>query len=481
MPKHNPETAELVLSIHELQFAQAGEEDGAGKEPSFSFILCHADKPNRNGDGFELSYLQEAAATAEGAKIDFAHDQSPSAVVGKVTKAEFQDIDGGRVYCEAILFTNDVEAARAAYRLLQEGIIQAVSMECVFTEAVCSVCEKTFTSASQYCTHLKKYKGGEFKGQAVTRWMRGVEFTGVGLLEKGRQADEGAVVTEVASAEMKAAAEAKSFDDFREYRKKEDERQEARSEFWDLVYDLESYLGALIRGVEEGEITDEQAQEKINETLTQVGNDLGGVMKKLVDAEAEASAEAATVNKEGNMADVKTEAKAPKTVEEFQKALADVEKARDEAEAKAKAASDEAEKLKAEKAEAEAKARAEELVELMEKRGVEFDDEARANKIEELAKLDEATFSALKANIEAFPEAKANADEEPDETPAAEAKADEQPEQKAEAKADEGKQSAQGAPKAVADSAPKGDEAYGVKIEKMVTAACEQRREHILG
>ena len=71
-------------------------------------------------------------------------------------------------------------------------------MECDYEEGECSVCHKRFKSKSDYCTHLRKFKGRELDGKPVFEILHGVTFTGLGLLDR-KGADENARILQVAS------------------------------------------------------------------------------------------------------------------------------------------------------------------------------------------------------------------------------------------------------------------------------------------
>jgi adenine-specific DNA-methyltransferase len=100
------------------------------------------------------------------------------------------------VECVGELYTQDNVHARLGYKLMKKGIITQVSMECDYIEGECSICGKKVKSKGEYCIHLKKYKGGEYNGQAVYEILHGITFTGLGLLDK-KGADENARITTV--------------------------------------------------------------------------------------------------------------------------------------------------------------------------------------------------------------------------------------------------------------------------------------------
>jgi len=187
-----------AFEISDVHLTSQSESDST-TEPTFEFILAHVGT-NKNGDVFLAEELKKACTTIIDKKINLQHDQYLGAVVGKVTDAQWDDSEGGHIRCTGVLFTQDVEAARAAYRLLKEGFIPVVSMECRMEAARCSYCNRLVKSEKTLCVHLKKYHNREYKGKRVTRDMLDITFTGVGLLE-GTPADERALITRVAQQE----------------------------------------------------------------------------------------------------------------------------------------------------------------------------------------------------------------------------------------------------------------------------------------
>jgi len=166
-------------------------------DKEFSFVLCHAGT-NKNGDHFTREELTARHQTAVNKKIDLKHSQDFTDIVGGIVASEFVDDDtGGRVECVGELYVADNENARLAYKLMKKGIIRQVSMECDYEEGECSVCGKRVRSKAEYCLHLKKFKGGEFKEKPVHEILHGVTFTGLGLLDR-KGADENARIKQVA-------------------------------------------------------------------------------------------------------------------------------------------------------------------------------------------------------------------------------------------------------------------------------------------
>lgn len=188
----------VTLSTEPLGLSSVAMDSGSTGDPQFTFILCRTGT-NRNGDHFTADELKTRHMTAVNKKVDLQHSQEFGDIVGGIVAADFlEDDSGGRVECVGELYTRDSANAQLAYKLMKRGIISQVSMECDYEEGECSICSKRFTSKADYCTHLRKFKGGEFSGKPVFEILHGVTFTGLGLLDR-KGADENARILQVAS------------------------------------------------------------------------------------------------------------------------------------------------------------------------------------------------------------------------------------------------------------------------------------------
>jgi len=166
-------------------------------DKEFSFILTHAGA-NKNGDFFTVDELSARHQTAINKKIDLKHSQDFTDIVGGVIASDFvHESQKAWVECVGELYTNDNINSRLAYKLIKKGVITQVSMECDYEEGECSICGKRVSNKADYCIHLKKHKGGEFKGQPAYEILHGVTFTGLGLLDR-KGADENAKIKQVA-------------------------------------------------------------------------------------------------------------------------------------------------------------------------------------------------------------------------------------------------------------------------------------------
>jgi len=172
-------------------------------DPQFTFVLCRAGT-NRNGDHFLAEELATRYMTAVNKKIDLKHSQDFTDIVGGISGADYvEDAQSQRVECVGELYSRDSANAQLAHKLMKRGIISHVSMECDYEQGECSICGKLVTSKDQYCTHLRKFKGGEIQGKPVYEILHGVTFTGVGLLDR-KGADENARIIQVASQTVSA-------------------------------------------------------------------------------------------------------------------------------------------------------------------------------------------------------------------------------------------------------------------------------------
>ena len=193
----SPESNFHTCVACQIEHSSLSAEAAQGTDKRFRFILTHVGT-NANGDHFTPDELRDAAKTAVGKKIDLSHAQEIRDIVGGIIEAKFVAAgDLSRVECVGELFVEESESARLAYKLMTREIVGHVSMECDYQEGECSVCGKKIKSRAEYCTHLKNYKGREYKGQLVYEILHGITFTGMGLLDR-EGADEKAKIQQVA-------------------------------------------------------------------------------------------------------------------------------------------------------------------------------------------------------------------------------------------------------------------------------------------
>jgi adenine-specific DNA-methyltransferase len=125
-------------------------------------------------------------------------------IVGGILTSDYIDDQAGRrIECVGEIYTSVSNDAALAYRLMKRGVVKQVSMECTFREGECSICGKKFTERTTLCTHLKNFKGGEFKGKPCYEILHDVTFQGVALLDKPG-ADVNAKILQVAALDTAA-------------------------------------------------------------------------------------------------------------------------------------------------------------------------------------------------------------------------------------------------------------------------------------
>jgi len=357
-PFHTSFPVEFSLVDDETPSARAinvGETPSGDKE--FSFILCHVGT-NENGDHFTRQELEGRHQTAVNKKIDLKHSRDFRDIVGGIVASDFvEDEAGDHVECIGELYVADNENARLAYKLMKKGIIKQVSMECDCAEGECSVCGRRVKSKADYCIHLKKFKGAEFKGKPVYEILHGITFTGLGLLDR-KGADEKARITQVAE-RMRGTA-----------------------------FRMPGRAGPAEGGKREGS-GEEPARAAPGSELEKGGSEAMADKKE----KDEAVDQAATKKQASGGSDAAREARTKELEAENQKLkarLAELQKELEALRAKEKAAAD--------------RARAEKLLQSLEKQGYRFaDEDQRARELERLASLSDEAFEATEAAYRHIP------------------------------------------------------------------------------
>ena len=317
------------------------------KPRTFDFILCHVGM-NKNGDYFTQEELEQNHQTIVGSKADLQHSQNLSDIVGKVVLSAFT---GGVVSGRAELYKFD--SADQAYNLLKDKFIKAVSMECDYQRGTCSICGKVVSNKTDYCNHLKNYKGSEYKGAQVYETLEGVKFTGVGLLEN-KGADPMAVITAVSDTKCKCQTHPDG-------RKTMEPIEIADKTIADLKKELDDMRGSL-----------KTEAAKVADTLKKTVADLTKEKEEL-------AAQVADLEKTIKENKTATEATA-KTIKEFQ-----------EREQKAKA-----------------EARVKDHFTLLAKKGIEVAEADLEDRRKKIAAMDDGAYESLVNSIGSLPDAKAD-------------------------------------------------------------------------
>ena len=151
-----------------------------------------ADQANENGDSFsEEELLKEVDAgnkgkiptykTFEGVPIYTNHKNDDiEQAKGKVVHAEW-DKNEKCVYCT---FYIDAEAYPQLARGIQEGYIKDVSMGASVDHSRCSICDNKAVKESEFCSHIKQFKGRKFSGVVDKGPNKGKRVTDEPVFEK---------------------------------------------------------------------------------------------------------------------------------------------------------------------------------------------------------------------------------------------------------------------------------------------------------
>ncbi len=369
----------------------------ADTDPEFVFVLTHVGT-NLNGDNFTRDELIKAAPTAISRKVDLKHSQDLTDIVGGITDSQWKDEEGGLIECTGRLFVSDNPHAQLAYRLMKEGIVKQVSMECQYDAGECSICGKKFSSKADYCIHLRKYKGATYQGKPVFEILRGVVFTGVGLLsDKG--ADERAVIRSVAATGDKMKTQALSFSEYFL-------QQQRSMTLWDVVGGLQSYLGDLLGKVKNEDLTNDQAFELMQSGVEQFRSSLEELFQNPADLPT-VEAKKMSDQKPPETPPASEAAPASEQIKTLTQENADLKKQVEEL-------AKQLDTLKKAAAQEKAKAKATELVKRFELKGRTFaNDTEREAEIERLSALSEDALAAVENSLAVIPDMSAQANRQP--------------------------------------------------------------------
>jgi hypothetical protein len=117
---------------------------------------------NNNKDSFERKLLLASFKTFIGANSYVEHVQIPELSKGRIIDAAARDI-GDSVYID-ILIANELKHA-PLIRAIKSGQLGTLSMGCSTAFTICSKCGNVAFDEAQLCTHIKYFKGSEFKDE----------------------------------------------------------------------------------------------------------------------------------------------------------------------------------------------------------------------------------------------------------------------------------------------------------------------------
>jgi hypothetical protein len=132
-------------------------------------------KVNNNGDAFPEDELVKAYTSfiSKGNFVDHKSDEVDK-IRGIVIDAHWNP--KGK-YVECLLAVDKLSHPQLA-RDIETGVVHGVSMGCQVSESECSVvgCHKLAQKESDYCLHVKNYKGLRYNGSLVYEINRGLNF-----------------------------------------------------------------------------------------------------------------------------------------------------------------------------------------------------------------------------------------------------------------------------------------------------------------
>jgi hypothetical protein len=164
--------------------------------PEFKYyrvIALHGDAPNDNGDFWHFGSKEDPTQPELLRYDDSIQKPVYSTFVGRgnyknhenddVTKAVGVILDAAPNHegklIEALLAVDSVKDPELV-RGIESGYIDSVSMGCLCAYSICSICNNTATNESEYCDHIKYYKGRTINHQGsmvpVYEDNRGVNF-----------------------------------------------------------------------------------------------------------------------------------------------------------------------------------------------------------------------------------------------------------------------------------------------------------------
>jgi hypothetical protein len=146
---------------------------------------------NDNGDFFSYEELKRTYKTFIGksAFVDHKNENVENAR-GIVLDAAWNE----RCKFVELLVAVDKKAFPELARGVEMGYITDVSMGCRCGTSVCSICGNEAHTEDEFCDHVLKYKGGEFKDQPVFEDNRDIEFFEISFVSQG--ADKQAKILE---------------------------------------------------------------------------------------------------------------------------------------------------------------------------------------------------------------------------------------------------------------------------------------------
>jgi hypothetical protein len=141
--------------------------------------------PNNNGDYFSVDVLKESYKTFEGRGVFVNHESdNVEAARGKILSADLIEQDPNDVHV-VLALAIDQKAFPQLANAIKKGYVTDVSMGATVAFSLCSICGNKATNESEYCHHIKYFKGSSFQGKPVYEDNKGVNFFEISAVTNG--------------------------------------------------------------------------------------------------------------------------------------------------------------------------------------------------------------------------------------------------------------------------------------------------------
>jgi hypothetical protein len=141
--------------------------------------------PNNNGDFFSVQELTENFKTFEGRGVFVNHESdNVEAARGKILAADLINNDPNDVHV-VLALAIDEKAYPQLVNSIKKGYVSDVSMGATVAYSLCSICQNKASNESEYCHHIKYFKGSSFQGKPVYEDNKGVSFFEISAVVNG--------------------------------------------------------------------------------------------------------------------------------------------------------------------------------------------------------------------------------------------------------------------------------------------------------
>lgn len=144
-----------------------------------------ANVPNSNGDFFPEDEIRNNYKTFEGRGVFINHESdNVESLRGKIISADLIDTDPNDVHV-VLALAIDEKAFPQLVHSIKRGYCTDVSMGATVGYSLCSVCNNKASQESEYCDHVKYFKGRTFSGKEVYEINKNVNFFEISWVTTG--------------------------------------------------------------------------------------------------------------------------------------------------------------------------------------------------------------------------------------------------------------------------------------------------------